>query len=280
MSQIKLYKPTTAARRKTSVINYSAILTPGVKKTKRLTVRQNTNAGRNASGKITVRHRGGGARQLTRIVDFKQNFEMGARVNTIEYDPTRTGFICLVVDLKTGVKSYIPHTKGIKVGDVLHANESEIKDGNKVALKLVPVGTFVSQVETKPGIGSKVVRSAGNYAIVTARDEGYVTLKLPSGEIKKFSENCTCVISTVGNEAHGQVRIGKAGRNRHKGIRPTVRGKVMNPVDHPHGGGEARNSIGMPYPKTPWGKHALGVKTRNKKAKSGKFIVARRNKSK
>jgi large subunit ribosomal protein L2 len=277
MSQIKLYKPTTAARRKTSVIDYRSILTTDAPH-KKLTVRKKNSAGRNNSGKITVRHRGGGYRTLVRIVDFKRNFEAGAKVLTVEYDPTRTAFINLVTDIKTGKKAYILHTKGTQVGDVL-TNTGEIKDGNKVLLKVVPVGSMVSQIEQKPNSGSKVVRSAGNYAIVTARDEKYVTLKLPSGEIKKFEGECACVISRIGNEAHELVRVGKAGRNRHKGIRPTVRGKVMNPVDHPHGGGEARNSIGMPYPKTPWGKHALGVKTRNKKSKSNKFIISRRKKS-
>jgi large subunit ribosomal protein L2 len=278
MSTIKLYKPTTASRRHTSVVNYRDILTTNNNPYKKLTVRQKTNAGRNNSGKITVRHRGGGARQLIRIVNFKQNFPEGVKVLTVEYDPTRTAFINLVTDLKTGKKQYILHTKGTEVGNIIKYQTDEIKDGNSVMLKIVPIGSFVSQIEAEPSSGSKLVRSAGVYAIVTARDEGYVSLKLPSGEVKKFSENCACVISRVGNEVHGQVRLGKAGRKRHMGIRPTVRGKVMNPVDHPHGGGEARNSIGMPYPKTPWGKHALGVKTRDKKKKSSKFIVSRKRK--
>lgn len=277
MSQIKLYKPTTASRRKTSVIDYRKILTTD-KPFKKLIVRKTNSAGRNNSGKITVRHHGGGYRTMVRLVDFKRNFEQGAKVLTVEYDPTRTAFVNLVTDLKTGNKSYILHTKGVSVGDVL-TNKGDIKEGNKVTLITVPVGSMISQIEQKPNSGSKLVRSAGNYALVTARDEKYVTLKLPSGEIKKFEGTCSCVISRVGNESHEFVRVGKAGRNRKKGIRPTVRGKVMNPVDHPHGGGEARNSIGMPYPKTPWGKHALGVKTRNKKSKSNKFIVSRRKKS-
>jgi large subunit ribosomal protein L2 len=277
MSQIKLYKPTTAARRKTSVIDYNKILTTD-SPFKKLIERKKNSAGRNNSGKITIRHRGGGYRTQVRIINFKRNFSEGVKILTVEYDPTRTAFINLVTDLKTGNKAYILHTKGVKVGDIL-GNDVEIKEGNKVLLNTVPVGSMVSQIEQSPNSGSKLVRSAGNYALVTARDDKYVTLKLPSGEIKKFLGLCNCVISRVGNEAHELVRVGKAGRNRHKGIRPTVRGKVMNPVDHPHGGGEARNSIGMPYPKTPWGKHALGVKTRNKKNKSSKFIVARRKKS-
>jgi large subunit ribosomal protein L2 len=277
MSQIKLYKPTTAARRKTSVVDYRKILTTSTPN-KKLMVRKTNSAGRNNSGKITIRHRGGGYRTQVRLVDFKRNFSEGVKVLTVEYDPTRTAFINLVTDLKTGNKAYILHTKGVSVGDILGQN-ADIKEGNKVLLNTVPVGSMVSQIEQSPNSGSKLVRSAGNYALVTARDEKFVTLKLPSGEIKKFLGVCNCIVSRVGNEAHELVRVGKAGRNRHKGIRPTVRGKVMNPVDHPHGGGEARNSIGMPYPKTPWGKHALGVKTRNKKSKSSKFIVSRRKKS-
>jgi large subunit ribosomal protein L2 len=277
MSQIKLYKPTTASRRKTSVVYYRKILTTSTPH-KKLIVRKTNSAGRNNSGKITIRHRGGGYRTQIRLVDFKRNFSDGVKVLTVEYDPTRTAFINLVTDLKTGNKAYILHTKGVSVGDILGQN-ADIKEGNKVLLNTVPVGSMVSQIEQSPNSGSKLVRSAGNYALVTARDEKFVTLKLPSGEIKKFLGVCNCIVSRVGNEAHELVRVGKAGRNRHKGIRPTVRGKVMNPVDHPHGGGEARNSIGMPYPKTPWGKHALGVKTRNKKSKSSKFIVSRRKKS-
>ncbi len=276
MSTIKVYKPTTASRRKTSVIDYSKILS-GDKPYKKLIVRKKQCAGRNSSGSITVRHRGGGARKLIRTVDYKRVFPHGLKVNTIEYDPGRTSFVCLITDLGTGKKHYIIHTQGVKVGDILNKN-SDISNGNQVYLCDVPVGTFVSQVELRPNQGSKIVRSAGNYAVVTAKDGNMVTLKLPSGELRKFLGQCTCVINRVGNEAHELVRIGKAGRNRHLGFRPTVRGKVMNPVDHPHGGGEARNSIGMKYPKTPWGKHAIGVKTRKKSLSSSKFIVKRRSK--
>ncbi|NJL96307.1 50S ribosomal protein L2 [Candidatus Gracilibacteria bacterium] len=275
MSVLKVYKPTTASRRKTSVVDYSKILTTD-KPYKKLLVRKKKSAGRNSRGKITIRHRGGGARKQVRIVDFKRNFEKGAKILTIEYDPNRSSFISLVLDLKTGEKSYLLHTKGTEVGDVICAN-TEIKDGNTVALKDVPVGNFVSQVELRPGQGAKIIRSAGVYATVTAKDEEYVTLKLPSGEIRKFNRTCNCVINRVGNEAYEFVRIGKAGRQRHRGKRPTVRGKVMNPADHPHGGGEARNSIGMKYPKTPWGKHAIGARTRKNK-RSNKFIVKRRKK--
>lgn len=276
MSLLKIYKPTTPSRRRTSVVDYNKVLT-GDKPNKKLLKRKKTTAGRNNTGKITVRHKGGGARRQLRIVDFKRNFTQGAKVNTVEYDPTRSAFVCLVTDLANGQKKYILHSKSLKKGDIIK-NSSEVIVGNTVLLKNIPVGTSVSQIELNPGQGAKMVRSAGTYATVTAKDEGTVTLKLPSGEIRKFNENCQCVVDRMGNENYELVRIGKAGRQRHRGKRPTVRGKVMNPVDHPHGGGEARNSIGMKYPKTPWGKHALGVKTRRKKKASNKFIVSRRKK--
>lgn len=278
MSSIKLYKPTTASRRKTSVVDYKKTLSND-KPFKKLIIRKPQKAGRNSTGSITVRHRGGGARKLIRIINFKHDFPQGLKVNTVEYDPGRTSFICLVTDLATGKKHYVLHTQGVKVGDVLNKTR-EITNGNQVFLKDVPVGTFVSQIELRPQQGSKIVRSAGNYAIVTAKDDKLVTLKLPSGEIRKFLGECTCIINRVGNEAHELVRLGKAGRVRHLGFRPTVRGKAMNPVDHPHGGGEARNSIGMKYPKTPWGKHAIGVKTRKKSLTSSKFIIKRRSSKK
>ena len=276
MSILKHYKPTTPSRRKTTVVDYGKVLT-GDKPQKSLLRRKKTTAGRNNRGKITVRHRGGGARKQVRIINFKRNFPEGAKVVSVEYDPNRTAFICLVIDLRTGKKHYILHSKSLRKGSVIR-NSEEVHAGNTVALRNLPVGTSVSQIELNPGQGAKMVRSAGTYAIVTAKSEETVSLKLPSGEVRKFNASCTCVVDRVGNEVNELVRIGKAGRQRHKGIRPTVRGKVMNPVDHPHGGGEARNSIGMAYPKTPWGKHALGVKTRNKKKASNKFIVSRRKK--
>jgi large subunit ribosomal protein L2 len=274
MSQVKLYKPTTPARRHTSVIDYKNILTTN-EPYKKLTLRKKNSAGR-SRGKITVRHIGGGYKKLVRIIDYKRSFPLGFKVQTIEYDPNRTAFICLVSCLKTGSKKYVIHTKGMVVGGVYQENNN-LEDGNKVFLGDVPVGTQVSQIELNPNGGSKIVRSAGSYAIVTAKEDKYVTLKLPSKEVRKFLSTCSCVIAKVGNDAHGLVRIGKAGRVRNSGIRPTVRGKVMNPVDHPHGGGEARNSIGMKYAKTPWGKHAHGVKTRDKNKSSSKFIVNRKN---
>jgi large subunit ribosomal protein L2 len=275
MSQVKIYKPTTAARRHTSVIDYNKVLTPGVKPSKKLIIRKKTTAGR-SNGKITVRHKGGGYRKLVRQIDFKRNMPLGFKVNSVEYDPNRSAFICLVTCIKTGDKKYVLHSKGMEAGKK-YQTDTEITSGNKVPLSSIPVGTFVSQIEVSPNKGATMVRSAGTYAIVTAKEEKYTTLKLPSGEIRKFLSTCSCIVNRMGNEAFNLVRVGKAGRTRHKGVRPTVRGKVMNPVDHPHGGGEARNSIGMKYPKTPWGKHALGVKTRNKKKMSSKVIVTRRN---
>jgi large subunit ribosomal protein L2 len=277
-SILKKYKPTTPGRRKTSVVNYAKILT-GDKPTKSLLVRKTNAAGRNNHGRITVRHRGGGYKTQVRIIDYKKNFVDGFKVNTIEYDPNRTAFISLVTNLNTGKKSYILYAKGMVVGE-RYNNTEEIKDGNTIALADAPVSSQVSQVELNPNGGSKIVRSAGTYATVTAKEGNYVTLKLPSGEIRKFLATCKCTLARMSNEAHGLVRIGKAGRIRHMGRRPQVRGKVMNPVDHPHGGGEARNSIGMKYPKTPWGKHAIGVKTRSKKLASSRLIVSRRPKTK
>lgn len=274
---VKIYKPTTPARRQTSVTNYKEFITT-YSPEKSLLVRKKNSAGR-SRGKISVRHQGGGARKLIRVVDFKRNFAEGFKVTTVEYDPTRSAFISLVTDLKTGKKAYIINSKGMKVGETFGINK-EIIPGNHLKLKDLPVGAEVSQIEINPGQGAKMVRGAGTYAVVTARDGKFVTLKLPSSEIRKVLGECLCVVSRVSNDSHNLIRIGKAGRKRHMGIRPTVRGKVMNPVDHPHGGGEGRNSIGLKYPKTPWGKHALGVKTRNKKKVTSKFIVKRRVKNK
>jgi large subunit ribosomal protein L2 len=275
MSRVKVYKPTTPARRKTSVINYREVLT-GDKPYKKLLKRVTKTAGRNSRGKITVRHRGGGNRKLVRQVNFKRDFPKGFKVLTIEYDPTRTAFISLVSDLRTGDKHYVLYTKGMKVGDKYNVSHN-LGEGDLVKLSEAPLGAQVCQIELQPGQGAKIVRSAGNYAQVTAKEEDYVTLKLPSGEVRRFLGDCSCVIGRIGNEANELVRIGKAGRVRNKGRRPQVRGKVMNPVDHPHGGGEARNPIGLKSPKTKWGKIALGVKTRNKKKASGRLIVKRRN---
>lgn len=274
MSTIKVYKPTTPGRRKTSVIDYSKILT-GDKPYKKLIVRKSRSGGRNQRGCITTRHIGGGARKMIRLVNYKNNFPDGFKVTSIEYDPNRTAFIALAVDIRTGKKHYILHVKNMIVGKV-YGKSTDIEVGTPKKLGTLPLATQVCQVEISPGQGSKMIKSAGTYGIITAKDGDYVTVKLPSGEIRKFLATCTCVVGQMGNDAHGLVRLGKAGRTRNMGTRPTVRGKVMNPVDHPHGGGEARNSIGMKHPKTPWGKNAYGVKTRSKKKASSKFIISKR----
>ena len=276
---VKLYKPITPGRRFASVTDFS-VLSKTVKTPKGLIVAKGRQAGRNNTGKITVRHQGGGARKKFRIVDFNRadRKDIPAVVKTIEYDPTRTAFISLVF-YKDGVKRYILTPQGLKVGDtVIFSETAEIQPGNRLPMANIPIGTTVHDVELIPGHGGKVARSAGSSLLLQNIESGYALLKMPSGEIRKARETCTASIGALSNPDWMNVRIGKAGRSRHMGIRPTVRGKVMNPVDHPHGGGEGRNSIGMKYPKTPWGKHAMGVRTRDKKKPSGKFIVKRRNK--
>lgn len=276
---VKLYKPMTPGRRFASVTDFS-VLSKTVKTPKGLIVAKGRQAGRNNTGKITVRHQGGGARKKFRVVDFNRvdRKDIPAVVKTIEYDPTRTAFISLVF-YKDGVKRYILTPQGLKVGDtVIFSETAEIQPGNRLPMANIPIGTTVHDVELIPGHGGKVARSAGSSLLLQNVESGYALLKMPSGEIRKARETCTASIGAMSNPDWMNVRIGKAGRSRHMGIRPTVRGKVMNPVDHPHGGGEGRNSIGMKYPKTPWGKHAMGVRTRDKKKPSGKFIVKRRNK--
>ncbi len=276
---VKLYKPITPGRRFASVTDFS-VLSKTVKTPKGLIVAKGRQAGRNNTGKITVRHQGGGARKKFRVVDFNRvdRKDIPAVVKTIEYDPTRTAFISLVF-YKDGVKRYILTPQGLKVGDtVIFSETAEIQPGNRLPMANIPIGTTVHDVELIPGHGGKVARSAGSSLLLQNVESGYALLKMPSGEIRKARETCTASIGAMSNPDWMNVRIGKAGRSRHMGIRPTVRGKVMNPVDHPHGGGEGRNSIGLKYPKTPWGKHAMGVRTRDKKKPSGKFIVKRRNK--
>jgi large subunit ribosomal protein L2 len=274
MSTIKHYKPTTPARRKTSTIDFRKILT-GDKPTKNLIVRKARTGGRNNRGVITTRHIGGGARKMVRMVDYKNNFTKGFKVNTIEYDPGRTAFICLVTDLADGSKKYILHTKGIVAGKIYGVSK-DLDKGTPVKLSEAPIAAQVSQIELRPGQGAKIIRSAGTYGTIITKDDDFVSIKMPSGEVRRFSALCRCVIGQVGNDAWEQVRLGSAGRNRRFGVRPTVRGKVMNPVDHPHGGGEARNSIGMKAPKTPWGRPANGVKTRSPKKTSNAMIISRR----
>jgi large subunit ribosomal protein L2 len=276
---VKLYKPITPGRRFASVVDYSS-LSKRVKPTKSLVKSKRTQAGRNNSGKITVRHRGGGSRLKVREVDFSRADRKGipGKVKTLEYDPTRTAFIALVA-YADGVKRYIIAPQGLKVGQtVMFGETAEIQPGNRLAIANIPVGTFIYDIELIPGQGGKIARSAGGYAILQTVESGFALLKLPSGEIRKVREACTASIGQVSNSDEMNVRLGKAGRKRHMGWRPTVRGKVMNPVDHPHGGGEGQNPIGLKYPKTPWGKHALGVKTRDKKKGTKSLIIKRRPK--
>jgi large subunit ribosomal protein L2 len=276
---VKQYKPTTPGRRFASVSDYS-VLKPGKSKTlKSLILSKSKTAGRNNSGKITVRHRGGGARHKLRIIDFSRKDRMGipGKVATIEYDPSRTAFIARVA-YKDGAQRFILAPLGLKVGTmVMYSPTAEIQPGNRLPMENIPVGTFIHDIELMPGKGGQIARSAGAYALLQTMDSGYALLKMPSGEIRKVRTSCTATIGQLSNAENMNVRIGKAGRKRHMGFRPSVRGKVMNPVDHPHGGGEGNNPIGLKYPKTPWGRHALGVKTRLRKKTSGKFIVKRRN---
>ena len=238
----------------------------------------NKKSGRNSYGRITVRHRGGGNRRKYRIIDFKRDkFDVKATVATIEYDPNRSAHIALL-QYEDGEKRYILAPSGLKVGDVVEAGAgADIKAGNALPLTNIPTGTFIHNVELYPGRGGQLARAAGNSAQLMAKEGGYALLRLPSGELRKVSELCMATIGVVGNEDHENVKIGKAGRTRHMGIRPTVRGSVMNPCDHPHGGGEGKSPIGRPGPVTPWGKPALGYKTRAKKNRSDKLIVKRRN---
>ncbi len=235
-------------------------------------------AGRNSYGRITVRHRGGGNRKKYRIIDFKRDKQgMNATVMTLEYDPNRSAFIALV-QYEDGEKRYIIAPYGLKVGDVIRAGaDADIKPGNALKLGDIPVGTFIHNLELYPGKGAQLVRSAGNMAQLMGKEEDYALVRLPSGEMRKIAVGCMATIGQVGNIDHENVNLGKAGRTRHKGIRPTVRGSVMNPCDHPHGGGEGKSPVGRPGPVTPWGKPALGYKTRANHNRSDKFIVKRRN---
>ncbi len=248
-----------------------------IKPEKKLVKGKKRISGRNVRGVITVRHRGGGAKRLYRIVDFKQDkMDIPGKVQTIEYDPSRSAFICLVA-YKDGEKRYILAPEGIKVGDeVITSLKAPIKVGSRLPLSAIPLGTEVHNIELQPGKGGQIVRAAGTKAVILAKDEKYATLKLPSGEVRLVPKECMASIGTVSNKEHNLEKIGKAGRSRWLGRRPTVRGSAMNPVDHPHGGGEGKAPIGLPYPKTPWGKPARGVKTRKKKKYSDKYILKRR----
>lgn len=273
---IKIYNPTTNARRNMSVTDYTELSKNGPERS--LLAPLNKNSGRNSYGRITVRHRGGGNRKKYRIIDFKRDkFDMGAQVLSIEYDPNRSAHIALL-QYEDGEKRYILAPAGLKAGDTVEAGaNADIKPGNALPLANIPTGTFIHNVELYPGRGGQLARAAGNAAQLMAKEGAYTLLRLPSGELRNVSVNCMATIGQVGNVDHENVKIGKAGRKRHMGWRPTVRGSVMNPNDHPHGGGEGKSPIGRPGPVTPWGKPALGYKTRAKKNRSDKMIVKRRN---
>ena len=271
----KKYNPTTPSRRHMSVPTFEEItkFTPE----KSLTVIKKKHAGRNSYGKITVRHHGGGNKIKYRIIDFKRMNESPATVIGIEYDPNRSAYIALLQN-EAGDKSYIIAPVGLMDGDVVYTGaDSDIKPGNTLPIENIPVGTFIHNIELYPGKGAQLVRSAGVAAQLLSKENGIAQIRLPSGEVRIVRLDCKATIGQVGNIEHDTVKIGKAGKTRHMGIRPTVRGSVMNPCDHPHGGGEGKSPIGRPSPVTPWGKPALGYKTRNKKARTDKFIVKRRN---
>ena len=269
------YKPTTPARRNMSVPSFEEI----TKKTpeKSLITVKKKHSGRNSYGRITVRHKGGGNRQKYRIIDFKRLGDTSKKVIGVEYDPNRTAYIALLQD-EEGNKSYIICPVGVTDGMTLQTGEgADIKAGNALPISAIPVGTFICNIELYPGRGAQLVRAAGTQAQLMAKEGSMAQVRLPSGEVRYIRMDCMATIGQVSNVEHNTVKIGKAGRKRHMGIRPTVRGSVMNPCDHPHGGGEGRSPIGRPGPVTPWGKPALGLKTRNKKARTNKFIVKRRN---
>ena len=273
---IKTYNPYTPSRRHMSGSDFSEITVKAPEKS--LTVSLKKNAGRNNQGKITVRHRGGGSRRKYRIIDFKRRKDnIPATVKTIEYDPNRTANIALIAYVD-GEKAYILAPEGLKVGHkIVNGPEAEVRIGNCLPLENIPVGTMVHNIELHPGKGGQMVRSAGNGAQLMANEGKYATLRLPSGEMRMVPIICRASIGVVGNGDHNLINVGKAGRKRHMGIRPTVRGSVMNPNDHPHGGGEGKCGIGRPGPSTPWGKPALGLKTRKKNKQSNKLIVRRRD---
>ncbi|AEV70340.1 50S ribosomal protein L2 [Acetivibrio clariflavus] len=273
---IKKYNPTSPARRNMSVLTFEEITKKEPEKS--LVVPLKKKAGRNSYGRITVRHKGGGAKQKYRIIDFKRDKDgIKAKVSAIEYDPNRSANIALLTYLD-GEKRYIIAPEGLKVGDYVESGENaDIRVGNALPLKNIPVGTVVHNIELKPGKGGQLARAAGISAQLMAKENDYAQIRLPSGEVRMVRLNCRATIGVVGNHDHENVSIGKAGRKRWMGIRPTVRGVVMNPVDHPHGGGEGKSPIGRPSPVTPWGKPTLGYKTRKKNKASDKFIVKRRN---
>ncbi|WBW97996.1 50S ribosomal protein L2 [Oceanirhabdus sp. W0125-5] len=272
---VKTFKPTTPSRRNMTMATFQEITTD--KPEKSLLVALKKNGGRNANGRITVRHRGGGAKRKYRIIDFKRNKDgIPAKVASIEYDPNRTAYIALLI-YADGEKRYIIAPQGITVGtEILSGPEADIKPGNALQLKDIPVGTVIHNIEMKAGKGAQIVRSAGTSAQLMAKEGNYASLRLPSGEVRKVRIECKATIGTVSNPTNDIVKIGKAGRKRHMGRRPHVRGSVMNPCDHPHGGGEGKSPIGRPGPVTPWGKPTLGYKTRKNNKASDKYIVKKR----
>ncbi len=273
---IKTYKPVTPGRRGMTVIDYSGLSKVAPERSLLETLKKHS--GRNSYGRITVRHKGGGNRRKYRVIDFKRNkLGMNAEVKTIEYDPNRSAFIALV-QYEDGEKRYILAPDKLGVGDTVRSGaDADIKPGNALPLANIPVGTVIHNIELHPGKGAQLVRSAGNMAQLMAKENGMALLRLPSGELRNVAENCMATIGTVSNADHANVNYGKAGRIRHMGVRPTVRGSVMNPNDHPHGGGEGKSPVGRPGPVTPWGKPALGYKTRKTNNRTDKFIVKRRN---
>ncbi len=274
---VKSFRPTSPALRHMTVADYSELTDK--KPEKSLLAKKVKNSGRNNYGRITIRHRGGGNRQKIRIIDWKRQRDgIPATVKALEYDPNRTAFIALI-QYVDGVKSYILAPHGLKVGmEIVSGQNVDIQVGNCLPLANIPVGTTIHNIEMQAGRGGQLVRSAGAEASLMAKEGKYAQIRMPSGESRLIPMNCRATIGTVGNIEHENIKIGKAGRQRHKGIRPTVRGLVMNPVDHPHGGGEGSTSIGLPSPKTPWGKPTIGKKTRKKNKKSDKMIVRRRKK--
>ncbi len=273
---VKSFNPTSPARRQMTVADYSEISSKSPEK--KLLAKRSKTGGRNSYGRITVRHIGGGNRRKIRVIDWKRvKDNVPATVKALEYDPNRTAYLALL-QYTDGEKAYILAPEGLKVGDhVVSGPGSDIVAGNAMPLDSIPVGTVIHNIELKPGKGSQMVRTAGAGAQLMAKEGAYAQVRLPSGEVRMVSVNCRATIGSVGNSEHENINIGKAGRKRHLGVRPTVRGVVMNPVDHPHGGGEGKSPIGMPGPVTPWGVPTLGKKTRDRKKPSDKYIVKRRN---
>ena len=272
---VKIYKPTTPGRRNMSVQDFSGLTKKAPEKSLLQPLKKHS--GRNNMGRITVRHHGGGNRRKYRVIDFKRQTEGTATVIALEYDPNRTANIALI-QYEDGKKSYIIAPQDLKVGDKITSGaESDIKPGNTLPIANIPVGTLIHNIELYPGRGGQMVRSAGAMAQLMAKENGMAQVRLPSSEVRLVRLDCLATIGQVGNLEYENVKIGKAGKKRHMGIRPTVRGSVMNPCDHPHGGGEGRAPIGRPSPVTPWGKPTMGYKTRNKKARTDKFIIKRKN---